>query len=131
MKDRCIHFTGIQNDACLKHVDYKTLAGGSEFGSALRIPCTGRTGASVQHCQHYQVPTAEEVAAYEAECDAYMDKVKTVLKVVDVWRKQLPIGKAEIIECPACNGKLHLSQSNWNGHVRAACATDGCVKWME
>lgn len=48
------------------------------------------------------------------------------------WRKKLPIGKQEIVDCPVCKtGKLHLSQSSYNGHVHGTCETKDCVSWME
>lgn len=28
-------------------------------------------------------------------------------------------------------GRLHLSQSSYNGHVHGRCETDDCVRWME
>jgi hypothetical protein len=58
-------------------------------------------------------------------------RMEVVMPVVDKWRKKLPIGKQEIIECPECKGRLHLSQAGGNGHVHARCETDGCVAWME
>lgn len=37
----------------------------------------------------------------------------------------------EVVECPACKGRLHLSIAAYNGHVHGKCETDGCVAWME
>ena len=51
--------------------------------------------------------------------------------VVNAWRKKPPFGKQEVIECPACKGRLHLSQSSYNGHVHGHCETKDCVSWME
>ena len=37
-----------------------------------------------------------------------------------------------VMECPICKtGNLRYSRSNFNGHVHAACSTEGCVSWME
>ena len=47
------------------------------------------------------------------------------------WRNREPIGKAEVIECPVCKGRLHLSQSGYNGHVRGKCETKDCLNWIE
>lgn len=58
-------------------------------------------------------------------------KFRKVMAVVSVWRKTPPRGKAEVIECPACAGRLHLSQAAINGHVHGHCETAGCVSWME
>lgn len=36
------------------------------------------------------------------------------------------------MDCPICKtGKLRYSRSSYNGHVHAACSSDGCVRWME
>jgi hypothetical protein len=40
-------------------------------------------------------------------------------------------GGGEIV-CPVCKtGKLCYSRAAYNGHVHAACSTNGCVAWME
>lgn len=34
--------------------------------------------------------------------------------------------------CLVCKtGRLRYSRANYNGHVHAACSTEGCVRWME
>jgi len=34
--------------------------------------------------------------------------------------------------CPVCKtGNLRYSRAAYNGHVHAACSTEGCVRWME
>ena len=58
-------------------------------------------------------------------------KMRIVLAAISPWRNSLPRGKQTVIECPICRGKLHLSQSSYNGHVHGQCETDGCVEWME
>jgi hypothetical protein len=36
------------------------------------------------------------------------------------------------MDCPICSvGTLRYYRNNYNGHVHAACSTDGCVNWME
>lgn len=70
----------------------------------------------------------------EARADRFeksMRQIEIVGPVVAAWRKKPPRGKAEIIECPACKGRLHLSQASSNGHVHGKCETSGCVSWME
>ena len=74
--------------------------------------------------------------------EARADRVEAFFKQMDVvgpvvakwrsgWSKKNRVGKAEVIECPACNGKLHLSQAGVNGHVHGRCETPDCVSWME
>ena len=65
--------------------------------------------------------------------DAHFEKVLLGLKVAAEWRVK-PKPKQDrrgVVECPACKGKLHLSQSSYNGHVHGNCETTGCVSWME
>lgn len=39
---------------------------------------------------------------------------------------------AGAITCPVCGkGSLRYSRAEYNGHIHAACTTDGCVGWME
>lgn len=82
-------------------------------------------------CAHWIRRTREQG---EKRADAHIEaisKMTVVMPVVDEWRAKLPIGKAEVIECPECKGRLHLSQSAYNGHIHAKCETVGCVSWME
>lgn len=66
----CIHYTGIQHDTCKQGINYLQLAGGEQFGMAKRLPCLrGNEGANSCALCHY--PTSEEVAAHEAEIEAY------------------------------------------------------------
>lgn len=63
-----------------------------------------------------------------------MDRMAIVMPVVAKWRTWTEtnrVGNREVIECPKCKGRLHLSQSSYNGHVHGNCETEGCVSWME
>ena len=83
-------------------------------------------------CAQLRRPTPEEIAEHAAWRDEYMKKQIAVMTGISEWRKKHK-GKshAEIIECPACKGRLHLSIAAYNGHVHGKCETDGCVAWME
>ncbi len=136
MRDgQCRHFNGIQNTCCKAGVNFNDLADGNRMGLALRLPCwtptSGRKGAIPVECEKYVSVTEKEVADDKAATDTGMSNTRKVMLVVAEWRKKGPKGKREVIECPACGGKLHLSQSGYNGHVHGACDTDGCVRWME
>lgn len=125
---KCVHFNGVQNKVCAKGIDYETIP----KPVACIFPA-GREG-NPNFCPHYQEPTAEEIAADEAEVEAILAKHRVVMGEVHKWRtwtKNNRVGKAEVIKCPACNGHLHLSQSAYNGHVHGKCETAGCVSWME
>lgn len=87
-----------------------------------------------QHCPHWVRRTREQAEAYADEVDRGVERMKKVMPVVSAWRTWSPtnrVTKSEVIVCPACNGRLHLSQSSYNGHVHGRCETDGCVAWME
>lgn len=144
---QCKHFTGAQHDLCGRGVRYAQFAPG--------IPCikfiekSARGGTLLRPgeqpserkpwkyegkpCPFYEAPTDDEVQADRRECEAAMERFRVALKVASAWRvKPKPQqDRHEVLECPACKGRLHLSQSAYNGHVHGQCETDGCVRWME
>lgn len=131
----CIHWTGVQNDCCKLGINYQELVGGNRDGMAFKLPCLTLSTSHIEDakvsCDKYQEPTAAQIDEENAEFEAVMDRMKKVMPVVAEWRKKSPIGKQEVIECPACQGRLHLSQAACNGHVWGKCETEGCVSWME
>lgn len=78
-------------------------------------------------------PTAEQVEKDRRDKDAAMQRTLAAIKVASQWRvKPKPAhDRREVVECPVCKGRLHLSQSSLNGHVHGKCETEGCVSWME
>lgn len=60
-----------------------------------------------------------------------LQKLITANPFISAWRKKEPRGKAEVVECPVCKGRLHLSQAAYNGHVWAKCATADCINFVE
>lgn len=126
--DRCRHFTGIQNDRCNAGIEYDTVRGNGP------IPCITLNGKRNDCRPSYREPTPEEIAADEAEFDSVMARMRKVMPVVQQWRtwtKKNRVAKQEVIACPACGGRLHLSQAAYNGRVWGRCETAGCVEWME
>lgn len=65
--------------------------------------------------------------------DSAVNRLIAGLKVASAWRvKPKPLkDRREVVKCPVCKGKLHLSQSSYNGHVHGKCETKGCLSWME
>lgn len=63
----------------------------------------------------------------------HINRLIAGLKVASTWRvKPKPLeNRREVVKCPICDGKLHLSQSSYNGHVHGKCETEGCLSWME
>jgi hypothetical protein len=96
-------------------------------------PCIeGHTLANPhEHCPHWIRRTREQGEKWADQIEESIRKMTVVDPVVSAWRDKPPIGKAEIITCPVCQGRLHLSQSAYNGHVFGKCETPGCVSWME
>lgn len=83
------------------------------------------------HCQKWIRRTREQGEKRADSIEKSINMMMVVAPVVNLWRRKEPIGKVEVIECPQCKGRLHLSQAAYNGHVHAKCETDGCVSWME
>lgn len=96
-------------------------------------PCIeGHTLANpTEHCQHWIRRTREMGEKRADEIEKAITRMTVVMPVVDQWRLKEPFGKREVIECPVCKGKLHLSQAAYNGHVHAKCETEDCVAFME
>lgn len=82
-------------------------------------------------CPKWERASLESAIEWHEKVEASFDRMMVVGPTVAAWRKKEPRGKQEVIECPACNGRLHLSQSAYNGHVHGKCETEGCVSWME
>jgi len=155
----CRHFNGTQNKCCKAGINYSdAFSAGSEFGLMLRMPCFQfnvrpahgrgtyikpgeatvttpfeRRGETEIPCALLSLPTHEECEADRVKSDAHFEKAMIAIRVASAWRvKPKPAAdRREVIECPVCKGRLHLSQSAYNGHVHGACETDGCVRWME
>ena len=136
---KCVHFNGLPfridedyGKCCDAGVNYRALVGGSDFGWMARTPCTKTTlSKDVVLCDKYRDPTPEEIKEDQRIHKAALERMRTIMPVVAEWRKKPPRGKQEIIECPACKGRLHLSQAASNGHVWGKCETPGCASWME
>ncbi len=148
---KCIHFNGVQNDLCKRGVSYEVmwpkgpkpciqmLHKSSRGGTYLKpgeAPAESKPypGADkAKPCPFYQEPTSEEVQADREERERHLQLTMTAIKVANEWRvKPKPAaGRQEAVECPVCKGRLHLSQSAYNGHVHGKCETEGCVSWME
>jgi len=143
----CIHFNGSMNELCQRGVKYaqfhpgipciKFIEKSARGGTYLR---PGEVAAERKPwkyegkpCPLYQEPTNEQVEADRQEDEAMFKRHVVALQVSSKWRvKPKPAtDRHEVVECPICKGRLHLSQSSYNGHVHGKCETEGCVSWME
>jgi hypothetical protein len=143
---------------CQAGICYRKVFDGSKPGILLRMPCIqfhtlpahgrgtfirsgddtvrkefDRRGQVMIPCALYQEPTPEQIEADRIETEKAFANTVAAIKVSSEWRvKPKPEkDRSEILQCPICEGKLHLFQSSYNGHVRGKCETAGCVEWME
>lgn len=95
-------------------------------------PCIGGHKASdaLALCPKWERGSLEHAERRANAIEKSMERMSVVMPVVNAWRNKKPFRKAEVIECPKCKGRLHLSQS-YNGHVHGKCETEDCVSWME
>jgi hypothetical protein len=104
-------------------------------GEPNMTPCIGGHMAKdvLSLCPKWERRSLEHAEKRADQIEETMERMKIVMPVVSKWRvKPKPQNdRREIIECPKCQGRLHLSQSSYNGHVHGHCETQGCVSWME
>lgn len=134
----CIHYRynrdlkPNQPDTCEAGVDYEAW----RVTPFAKRPCflddKGNSKPDAVKCPNLRRPTPEEIAAHKQWVENRMNLLGIVMAGIDPWRRQHK-GKSvsEVVECPACKGKLHLSISAYNSHVHGECETEGCVSWME
>jgi hypothetical protein len=124
-----------RHHTCEEGIDYTALNGGSEYLRMQKLPCfikAGEKRGQRIHCEHFRAPTADEIALHKQTVEDRLQLVMTVKAGIVPWReKHQGSCHTEIVECPACQGLLHLSIKAHNGHVRGSCETSGCVSWME
>jgi uncharacterized protein YbaR (Trm112 family) len=139
-------------------VNYEEAFDGNAPGIFLRMPCVqfrelpahrrgtfvkpgeatvreeiDRPGQEMIPCMLYQEPTAEEVEESRHKTAEALEKHLIAGQVASKWRvsPKPTQDRHEVVECPVCKGKLHLSQSAYNGHVSGKCETANCVSWIE
>jgi hypothetical protein len=100
-----------------------------------QMPCfldkNGHSQPDAAHCAHLRRPTLEEIAAYEQWLKQNDKDMETVSAGIADWREaHQGQSVSEVVECPACKGRLHLSIF-YNGHAHGHCETEGCVEWVE
>ena len=120
---------------CALGIDRKALPEIKDKGqSRWNMPCIGGhllPGGACAICPQWERHTIEDGEKRAAGVLHSLRKMTLAGPVVKAWRNKRPIGKREVIECPVCKGRLHLSQSSYNGHVHGHCETENCLNWME
>lgn len=86
-----------------------------------------------EHCPHWIRRTREEAEKRADAIERAIKRMELTQPTISAWRtKPKPAhDRREVIVCPVCKGKLHLSQSCYNGHVHAHCETKDCISFME
>lgn len=129
----CKHYRAMSN--------HTTCEAGVEYENFKGVPFDSRPcffdGPSRAACDSAEYPTAEEIAAQDAEDERRFKMIGRARKaIVDhlggPWKRGTPGGQG-VIDCPVCGAEksLRFSRAGYNGHIHAACRTEGCVSWME
>ncbi len=128
----CKHYRSMMDFAdCKAGIAYDTLKG-IPFE---KRPCFQRNGIAPGGCDKAQFPTADEIAAEDAEFAKLFERTDkaraAIVAHIGPYKRGISTGGA--IDCPVCNGakSLHFSRAGYNGHIHARCDTEGCVSWME
>jgi hypothetical protein len=138
----CIHYRspsqGLRKPdltTCEAGVEYKSVqpqTGPTFRGQPCFLTDKGESKPDALPCPKLRRPTPEEIAAHEQWFDARMNVMATVMQGIKPWRdKHRGRSHSEVVECPACKGRLHLSIAAYNGHIHGRCETAGCASWME
>lgn len=130
----CNHYRSMSDHKdCAAGVLYETLKG-IPFE---KRPCFARNGKPAPPgCDLAQFPTKEEIAAEEAEFKKLFERTVTARNaIVEHLGPYTEDSKSAsgAINCPVCGGdkSLRFRRAGLNGHIHAACTTEGCVRWME
>lgn len=123
----------MDHDTCEAGVAYETMKG-MPFE---KRPCFCKPGEQPRTgCELMLLPTAEEIEAEDREMTLRFERTMKcraaiVAHLGGPWKRGMG-GKRGEIACPACeSGTLRFTRSGYNGHIHAACSTEGCVSWME
>lgn len=130
----CIHYLGPQDrgesNNCEAGIDLDSFT--VPFHQRPCFLTKGKSKPDAAPCPHLRIPTADEIAAHDQWSIGRRDILITVMVGIAPWReKHQGENFAEIVECPACKGRLHLSIAGRKSHVHGRCETPNCVKWME
>ena len=121
-----------EDDTCKAGVRFDTFAGSKFHTRPCFLDDFGRSKPGAVPCASLRRPTAEEITANELEWERQFNLLGVVQRGIKPWREaHQKQNFAEVIECPVCKGRLHLSIAACNGHVHGKCETDGCAEWME
>lgn len=129
----CIHYRAPRDkiETCEAGISYGEFHG-TKFAERPCFLDKGQSRPNSAPCASLRRPTTEEMDAHETWANDRMEMLTKVMVGITPWRAAHKGRSAqEVVECPACKGRLHLSIAAYNGHVHGHCETDGCASWME
>lgn len=138
-RNYCVHYDPAGSPhGCAAGVNRETMRRAATPGSSgkslvLWGPCIGgHTLVDARdYCPKWERRSLESAEKHADEVQALSAMMVKAAPVIDAWREKLPRGKSEIITCPVCEARLHLSQSACNGHISARCETEDCICFIE
>ena len=141
---RCVHFSGISEKSCRAGVAYDSVQVMNDppieyvydrsptaiYREHRALPCLVSHNLGGATCAKCQFPTAEEVAAKEAESKRSVEMITNARRAI-VLHIEATGKQADAIGCPNCGGRLSYARASSNGHIHARCSNERCVAWME
>jgi hypothetical protein len=134
MTNWCKHYRGMhEKETCEAGIRFDSLPnhGTKEFHAS--CPCFSDTG----NCPSAAYRTPEEIAKDKEELAIrFAGFIKAREAIVESlggpWQHGVPAASGRI-DCPVCKAEKSLGfiRAGVNGHIHAACKTDGCVRWAE
>lgn len=140
-RDYCVHYSPRPGK-----IGCNYCSGGMDTNLIQNIPVTTRSGSvlkfgpciyghtledPLKHCPKWERRSIESGEKFADSVEKAMKRMEIAEPFITEWRNRKPIGKSEVVTCPACSGKLHLSQSSYNGHIQAKCETEDCINFIE
>lgn len=132
----CRHFSGTlalhdRNAVCQIGESVFENVGGKESPSGwlMRLPCN--SGNCNNPCAKFKTLTEEEMQAKDKKSHEFMERAARMLPILSDLKATKKRGSSGMIECPNCKSGLFWSISDYNGHIRASCSTEGCYSMME
>lgn len=115
-----------QNTHCAAGIELRSMLHREPWG----MPCFEGDN-HIGECAQAVYDTPEEKAEYERQIAETVARINSAREAIVAHTG----GKSWIsgeIPCPCCEGgKLRFSVSGYNGHIHAACSTEGCARWLE
>jgi len=131
-------FDDRRHPVCRAGIDYNSKFRFDKDGKIIdgymeKIPCLGKPTPEMaaKLCPKYKHLTDEQAAESSRRTELLVENVLVVRQHIAerIEREQRYEGT---LPCPVCEvGTVRYTVSRLNGHVMAACDTQGCVAWRE